>query len=60
VLAGVDEDGLDPRLLQHLADERGDLGEIRPRADDVDDPETVAHWLDGSTGDEYNGLRVDM
>ncbi len=52
MLAGVNEDGLDLGLPPHLADERGDLGEIRTRADNIHDSEGMAHallWV--STGD---------
>jgi hypothetical protein len=43
VLAGMDEDRLDLRMALHLADERGNLGEIGPCAYDVDDFQLGAH-----------------
>jgi hypothetical protein len=45
MLAGMDEDRLDLRMALHLADERGDLGEIGTGAYDVDDFQPGAHEL---------------
>jgi hypothetical protein len=55
MLAGVNEDRLDLRMALHLADERGNLGEIGTGAYYVDDFQPGAHKLVKCVrGPQYN------
>ncbi len=47
VLAGVNENGLDFRVLLHYAHERRNFGEIGAGSDDVDDLQSLAHEMGG-------------